>query len=217
MSAKLFDQELGIRTTGLREWQGNTAYNRYEATPYQALETLFRAYKIKKDARVVDFGCGRGRVVIYIHRRFKVPVVGIEANDKTYEEALENKHRYRVKAGHIKAPIHFKYGLAEHYRVKREDNCFYFFNPFSEKVFKKVIANIMESVMKTPRTIDLILYYPIPEYKEVLRQYPFRKINKVRVPGAQDPHEKFVIYRLSEEIAMERNERSTVLVAKKDE
>ncbi len=101
--------------------------------------------------------------------------------------------------------------------VKREDNCFYFFNPFSEKVFKKVIANIMESVMKTPRTIDLILYYPIPEYKEVLRQYPFRKINKVRVPGAQDPHEKFVIYRLSEEIAMERNERSTVLVAKKDE
>jgi hypothetical protein len=40
---------------------------------------------------------------------------------------------------------------------------------------------------------------------------------KVRVPGAQDPHEKFVIYRLSEEIAMERNERSTVLVAKKDE
>lgn len=51
----------------------------------------------------------------------------------------------------------------------------------------------------------------------MLRQYPFRKINKVRVPGAQDPHEKFVIYRLSEEIAMERNERSTVLVAKKDE
>ncbi len=207
MSAKLFDQELGIRTTGLREWQGNTAYNRYEATPYQALETLFRAYKIKKDARVVDFGCGRGRVVFYIHRRFRVPVVGIEANDKTYEEALDNKQRYRIKAKHIDAPIRLKYGLAEHYRVKPEDNCFYFFNPFSHKVFKKVMGNIMDSVEENPRSIDLILYYPLPEFKQIVKQYPFRKINKVRVPGAIDPLEKFVIYRLSKE-ALEVSDES---------
>ncbi len=108
MTAKRYDQELGIRTTGLREWEGHSAYNRYEATPYRALDALFLAYSIKARGRVVDFGCGRGRVVFYIHRRFQVPVVGIEANDKTYEEALINKRRYREKARHIKAPIRLK-------------------------------------------------------------------------------------------------------------
>ena len=52
---------------------------------------------------------------------------------------------------------------------------------------------------RVPRTVDLILYYPLPEYKEIVRQYPFRKINKIRVPGAQDGYEKFIIYRLKEE------------------
>ncbi|MCK9526616.1 MAG: SAM-dependent methyltransferase, partial [Limnochordia bacterium] len=83
MSAKKYDRELGIRTVGLREWSGQTHYNRYEATPYEALDTLFRSYNVRRHKRVVDFGCGRGRVAFYIHRRFQVPVVGIEANDKT--------------------------------------------------------------------------------------------------------------------------------------
>ncbi|NMB00114.1 MAG: class I SAM-dependent methyltransferase [Firmicutes bacterium] len=198
MSAKRYDRELGIRTSGLREWARTDHYHRYEATPYEALDTLFRSYKIKKHYHVVDFGCGRGRVTFYIHRRFQVPVVGVEAHDKTYEEALDNKSSYRMKAKHIVAPIRLKYGLAEHYEVKPQDNCFYFFNPFSSKVFKKVLANIMASVKSHPRTIDLILYYPLPEYKQVIKEYPFQKINKIRVPGAQDTYEKFIIYRLLE-------------------
>lgn len=198
MSAKKYDRELGIRTAGLREWTGQSQYNRYEATPYEALDTLFQSYKIKKHHRVVDFGCGRGRVTFYIHRRFQVPVVGIEAHDKTYEEALDNKGSYRLKAKHIPAPIRLKYGLAEHYQVKPHDNCFYLFNPFSSKVFEKVLANIVASVKKHPRSIDLILYYPLAEYKKAVKKYPFRKINKIRVPGAEDAHEKFIIYRLPE-------------------
>lgn len=197
MSAKKYDRELGIRTMGLREWDGNSQYNRYEATPYEALDTLFRSYKLKKHHRVVDFGCGRGRVTFYIHRQFKVPVVGIEAHDKTYDEALSNKARYRVRAKHIQAPIRLKYGLAENYTVQSHDNCFYFFNPFSSEVFATVVANIVRSWKKHQRTIDIILYYPLPDYKRVMVEHSFRKINKVRVPGACDFYEKFIIYRLS--------------------
>ena len=50
MTAKRYDQELGIRTTGLRESEGHSAYNRYEATPYRALDALFLAYSIKRAA-----------------------------------------------------------------------------------------------------------------------------------------------------------------------
>lgn len=62
MSAKKCDRRLGIWTVGLREWDGNTQYNRYEATPYHALDRLFEVYRFREGDRVVDFGCGRGRV-----------------------------------------------------------------------------------------------------------------------------------------------------------
>lgn len=195
MGARKYDRQLGIRTVGLREWDGHDQYNRYEATPYEALERLFQVYRFRKGDRVVDFGCGRGRVTFSIHNRFKVPIVGIEAHDKTYEEALANKSDYRYRAKDIPAPIKLKYGLAEHYEVKPMDNRFYFFNPFSHKVFQQVMGNIMKSVNETPRTVDVILYYPLPEYKKILRNYSFQMINKVKVPGAEDTREKFLIYR----------------------
>lgn len=197
MAELKYDRMLMIKTSGLREWQNRAGhYHRYEATPYEALDRLFQQYKLNKSDTVVDFGSGRGRVSFYIHHRFQVPVTGIEVNDKTFEEALDNKATYRVKAGHIAAPIRFKYGFAEQYEIKPTDNRFYFFNPFSVKIFKQVVNNILQSVHKDPRTVDLILYYPTAEYKLFLKKStPFTLLNKVRVPDAVDHKEKFLIYR----------------------
>ena len=201
MGERKQDKLLGIRTVGIREWKdGVVHYNRYEATPYKALKSLFKHYKFSKTDKVVDFGCGRGGVAFYIHNHFNIPVTGIEVNDKTYEEALDNKTRYKFKAKDIGAPIHFHYGLAEHYKIDKSYNCFYFFNPFSVQIFKKVINNILRSVEKDIRTVDLILYYPLPEFKDFLKNNtPFTIINKIRIPGTKDCHEKFIIYRLREE------------------
>ncbi|MGI6040074.1 MAG: SAM-dependent methyltransferase [Clostridiales bacterium] len=200
MAERKLDKVLGIRTTGIREWKDdNIDYSRYEPTPYKALEILSANYKFRGVNRVVDFGCGRGRVAFYLHNRFHLPVTGIEANCKTYEEALENKAVYRLKAKHIPAPIKFKYGLAQHYKIDKTDNCFYFFNPFTVQIFKKVVNNILSSVEKDPRTVDLIIYYPLPEYKEYLRTTPFNIMNKFKVPGATDNKEKIIIYRLRKE------------------
>ena len=198
MGERKYDRMLHIKTVGLREWRdGTTKYNRYEATPYAALDKLFESYKLEKTDRVVDFGCGRGRVAFYIHNRFHVPVTGIEMNDKTYEEAINNKISYRQRAKHIKAPLRFEYGLAEHYETKPTDNIFYFFNPFSADIFKKVVKNILHSVKAEKRIVDIILYYPMPKYKQFLRtNTPFKLLNKVRLPGAKDSKHKFLIYRL---------------------
>ncbi len=198
LAERKLDKTLQIKTVGLREWGSNTpAYNRYEATPYSALDTLFQWYTLEENDRLVDFGCGRGRVTFYVHNRFKIPVTGVEANDKTFDEALKNKRTYRKKRQHIKAPITLEYALAEQYEIDEADNCFYFFNPFSLKIFKRVIANILKSVKKHDRTINLILYYPLPEFKEYLRlSTPFEMINKINVSGDHGKYGKFVIYRM---------------------
>ncbi len=200
MGERKQDKLLGIRTVGIREWKdGHFQYNRYEPTPYKALEALVEKYKFKGINRIVDFGCGRGRVAFYLHNRFHLPVIGIEANYKTYEEALENKAAYRLKAKHIAAPIKFKYGLAQHYKVDQEDNCFYFFNPFSVHIFGKVVNNILRSVTRDKRMVNLILYYPFPDYIDYLRIKPFTVVKEIEVPNTIDIREKFLLYRLSEE------------------
>lgn len=201
MGERKQDRLLGIRTVGIREWKDfEFQYNRYEATPYKALNELSENYMFRDTDKIVDFGCGRGRVAFYLHNRFHLPVTGIEANEKTYEEALENLAGYRLRAKHITAPIKFKYGLAQHYKIDKEDNCFYFFNPFSVHIFRKVVHNILRSVEKERRTVDLILYYPISEYKDFLESNtPFTILDEIKVPDVSDKNEMFLIYRLTEE------------------
>lgn len=199
LAERKYDKSLHIRTVGLREWGSQaTLYNRYEATPYRALDKLFDHYSFEADDSLVDFGCGRGRVTFYVHERFNIPVTGVEANDKTFDEALKNKQTYRKKRRHLKSPIMLEYGLAEQYEVEEMDNRFYFFNPFSVHIFKKVMTNIISSYKQNRRTIELILYYPLPEFKEYLRRKTkFEMINKIKVPGDHGKYGKFVIFRLS--------------------
>lgn len=197
MDERSYDQKLQIRTTGLREWRNESSeFNRYEATPYVALDELFKKYTLKDTDCVVDFGCGRGRVAFYIHNRFHIPVTGVEVNDQTIDEAFKNKASYRMKAAHIDAPIQFEFGFAEQYDIKDTDNCFYFFNPFSTNTFKKVVHNIVQSVKAHERSVDIILYYPLPSFTHYLQSgTPFTIVDKIRVPKAKDNREKFIIYR----------------------
>lgn len=194
-----YDEELCIRTEGIREWKDQTeSYNRYEATPYQALEILVKNYKIQETDKVVDFGSGRGRVSFFLHSRFQVPVTGIEMNDTTFDESLRNKASYLHHFNDNQASLSFQYGLAEHYEINEDENRFYFFNPFSVKIFKKVVNNILHSIENKHRSVDIILYYPLKEYKQVLTDTPFRLMNKIKVPGIHGKYGKFLIYRLDE-------------------
>src|SRR5699024_1438924 len=171
MGERKYDQMLQIKTIGLREWRKQTDdYNRYEATPYIALEKLFKQYKLKPEDSIVDFGSGRGRVSFYIHNHFNVPVTGVENNDKTYDESLYNKAVYREKNKHLEAPIRVEVGLAENYPVRPEDNKFYFFNPCCVNIYKQLIDNIFLSVGQERRPVAIIHYYPLPAFEKFLNK-----------------------------------------------
>ncbi len=197
MADARFDQKFGIRTTGLKEWRSDKPhYNRCESTPYQVLEHLFEHYTLKKSDKLVDFGSGKGRVAFYVHNRFKIPVVGIEAQDDVLDEAFLNKKRYRMRAKDISAPIRFEYGLAENYRVKADENRFYFFNAFSADIYQDVLVNITDSLETVKRDAHIILYYPMPKYKKIMKEHSAFEIhNKIILPKRRDRKEKIIIYR----------------------
>lgn len=198
MNEKEFDRSLGIKTIGMREWFTQSAhYNRYEASPYEALDALFDEYELGKSDVVVDFGCGKGRLTFYVHNRFHISSKGIEMNPQMYQEALENKASYMQKNKQKDGFIEFEMCLAEEYEVESTDNLFYFFNPFSVQIFSKVIDNILLSIDKKSRSVDLILYYPTMEYIEYLETTPFVFLNEVKVPRmyAVNDNERFLIFR----------------------
>lgn len=198
LTEKACDKRLQIQTTGLREWgQNNKAYNRYEATPYTALKKLFSEYRLSETDHLVDYGSGRGRVAFYVHNEFNIPVTGVEANDKTIAEAFKNRESYLRRRGYLKAPITFELALAEQYKVNDEATCFFFFNPFSVHIFKKVIHRMLQSVERNERTIELIMYYPLSEFQIYLQTHTaFEMIHKILTPGEHGEYGKFIIYRL---------------------
>ena len=62
------------------------------------------------------------------------------------------------------ARIEFAKVRAEEYEVPAEVNRFYFFNPFSVELLRKVMARIIESYYENPREAFLFFYYPSDEY-----------------------------------------------------
>lgn len=199
MGERSFDEALNIHTIGVREWKGKEEekYNRYEATPYKALEMFFDQYILEKPDQLVDFGSGEGRVSFYVHHRFNVPVTGIENNDKTFEAALSNEKSYRYVAADKDAPLSFEFGLAEQYGIQEADNHFFFFNPFSLPIFTQVLENIVASLKEHPRTAEVILYYPLPAFKRIMKKSPFFKVRKLKIPWIHGKYGKFIVYRFT--------------------
>ncbi len=199
MNDRYYDKLLHIKTSGNQEFPSGFHYYPYEPTPYDALEQLFDSYEIKNDRRLVDFGCGKGRLNFFVHYLFHVSVVGVEMNETFYQSAQENLDNY-VKRNRVgKKQIQFYHCLAEDYRINPLDDCFYFFNPFSVQIFMKVVGNILKSFEKTPRKLDLLLYYPSDDYIFYLEnETPFELQTEVplRDLSEHNPYERFSIYRL---------------------
>ncbi|OKL35443.1 SAM-dependent methyltransferase [Domibacillus mangrovi] len=202
MNEKDYDRLLRIRTKGTLEGLSQSVhYNRYEATPYEALDELFTEYDLKKTDQVVDYGCGKGRLPFYVHHRFHVTVIGIEMSGHLYQEALENQASYMQKIKKGSGSVRFERGLAEEYEVEHADNRFYFFNPFSIQIFMKVVDNILRSVEQQSRSVDIILYYPTTEYVYYLEtSTAFTLFKEVKVSDLyeQNENERFLIFRLKD-------------------
>ena len=193
-----FEQFLGIESTEIvYNNRYNDDYYRYEPTSYSGLICAFDemdAVMTKYD-RLVDFGCGKGRVLFYVNQRFQCEVCGVEVDEELYELALDNRAFFNTRFRGSDQKIELICGKAEEYQVKPEDTVFYFFNPFEINIFEQVIENVVHSVAEHPRRIFVMMYYPKEEYRFCMKQKRFRLYRIVKLPAyVMDWDEKVVIY-----------------------
>lgn len=186
------DTLLNIKTRGVRN-SSEKEHFRYEPTPYSDLFLLFEELKLKETDRFVDFGSGKGRVCFYVNYLFNCHVDGIEINLDTYHESLLNLENYKLK--HLnKNNINFHLEYAEEYSINPNQNIFFFFNPFTVQIFKKVIYNIIKSIENSPREITLILTYPIVDYVNfILEKTDFVVVDYVEANHINKNRNKFII------------------------
>jgi SAM-dependent methyltransferase len=198
VKAMVNDKLLNIRTETVQKASYESQhYNRYEPTPYHVLDRLVDFVQFDHTDRMVDFGCGTGRMNFFIHYRFRPTVIGVEMNEFYFQEALENRLRYLEKFKFSSNQVQFENCLAQDYPVHPQDNVFYFFNPFSVQIFMKVINNILRSSDEESRDIQLILYYAPEDYIFFLEnQTAFQLKKEILLPG--NAYEKVLIYSLEE-------------------
>ena len=200
MDEQYYEKLLNIKTAGEQKiFNESLHYNRYEPTSYYALEILSKQYKFSEEDSIIDFGCGKGRLNFYINHFSSSNVTGIEMNNFFYKEAMDNKRNYIKKHNKKQDKTNFLNCYAEEYSISSSDNKFYFFNPFSVQIFMKVIGNILISVEKYERAVDVILYYPSDDYVYFLENNtPFVLYDEIRLPDLYDvdPRQVFLVYRL---------------------
>ena len=152
-----WDKLLQIQTAGRDDVKADSYHHPYEPTPYCVLERLSDSGFFGNGDTVLDYGCGKGRVGFFLSYRTKAKTIGIEYDDRIYQNAMENRKTATAKADFVLA-------RAEAYNVPCYVNRCYFFNPFSVEILHKVMARILESWYENPREIFLFFYYPDEEY-----------------------------------------------------
>lgn len=200
MKDKYYEELLNIKTTGEKLWDNTvTHYHPYQATDYYALDLLFKFYSLDSSDNIVDFGCGKGRLIFYINHFFKCRVTGVEMDEDLYKSCLKNKEYYLSTHKVKDTDINFVCELAQNYDIKETENKFYFFNPFSIQIFRNIIKNILTSIEQYPRKIQLILYYPSDDYIYFLdNNTSFILTDEVFLNEMylKDSNERFLIYEL---------------------
>ena len=202
---KEWDKLLQIKTGGRDETNADEYHHPYEPTPYSVLERLADSGLVGKDDVVLDYGCGKGRVGFFLSYRTKAKTIGIEYDERIYQDALENQ---KTTISRIKPD--FVLTQAEEYEVPWSVNRCYFFNPFDLVILHKVMARIIESWYHHPREVFLFFYYPADEHISYLMTVDelefYDEIECDDLFAGDNPRERILIFQLPDYKIEEDNE-----------
>jgi SAM-dependent methyltransferase len=143
----------------------------YVPTPFSRLKTIIEYIQLKPEDIFLDFGCGKGRVILYVSMHRLKKVVGIELNPELFAMAKNNLEHFKFK----KTPVELVHGDAVNYSIK-DENIFFFFDPFGRKTFQRVIENIRNSLTENPRAVRIVYYGP--QYQNFLNEQSWLVLEK---------------------------------------
>lgn len=193
---EVFDDFLGVKT-GADEIDAipdRKIFAIYGPTSYSVLENLFIKYPFEANDHLVDFGCGKGRVLIMAAYYSCKKITGYELNAKRYDLLLKNIECFRNKFESDSTILTFNMN-AEKVIIDDTTNKFFFFNPFHLKVYIRVFNEIQASLQRSRRDVYLFLHSPddsIIKYIDSLNM--FKKIDLFECYNSLYSETKLIVY-----------------------
>lgn len=144
----------------------------YQASNYYILEKGFNYLRsINENNNFTDFGCGKGRaLVVAAYFEFK-NITGIDFARALCISAEQNIQK--AKLLYPSAKFNVVCDDVVNYKITKEQNVFYFFNPFDEVVMLEVVKNILASLKEKSRKVYIM--YVNPVHKEIFLSAGFEE------------------------------------------
>jgi len=177
-----FDSKYSINTRGRSQpnphnIEGNNV-NRgkeYQGYSYYFFKIFMKNLPVNFSESVfIDFGSGKGRVLIMAAEFNFKRVFGIEFAEEFYEESLKNTGKAKLNTDKLEI-IHTD---AVNFQIPDDTNVMFFFNPFDEEIMEGVLKNIDESKSKNSR--DIYLVYTSPIYEDCFNKRGYEKVFELR-------------------------------------
>ncbi len=169
----LVDAKMNINTVGRSDRHSDKSKFPYEPTSYTVLDRLIKSGYITKDSCLIDYGCGKGRVPIYLHECLGCDTIGVEVETDFYKNAVSNLRSYlnacqKADEDTDASCIRIVHSKAQAYEVPEEVTHCFFFNPFSADILRNVMSRITGHTDRFGRSIYLFFYYPSSTYIDQL-------------------------------------------------
>lgn len=178
---------LGIETWRAVPWSNlgidPSLGHQYLPSSYKVLKRIFESLSITSKDVLVDFGSGKGRVLLVAAQYPFKKIIGVDISERLNERAKKNiqklKRRFRCKN------FDWITEEASSYEVPSDVSHAYLFHPFYHDCFLKVVENIKKSIQAVPRPFTLIYFNPV-YHRELEGLQCFKKTKEITAAGS-DP------------------------------
>lgn len=173
----IFDKRHGTRTAGIIPLEKLRIESRrkglgefYVAVPGYEFRKLVRYLKLRPEKYAfIDFGCGKGRALLYAMDHNFRRVIGIEFSESLSNSAVKNIAKYQ--GGHAEVIC----GDAAEFVLPNEPSVLFFFNPFSDIVTREVLAGVYNAYRSGNHDIYIIWYNVTPNARPLF-EAPWLKL-----------------------------------------
>ncbi|HNR14982.1 MAG TPA: class I SAM-dependent methyltransferase [Thermodesulfobacteriota bacterium] len=163
----LFDVRHKVDTASLVGWDAMNIDDgqrqhaqRYYPSRVIPLRMLFKTWGIGPGRVLVDFGCGKGKVLLVASEFGFKEIRGVEFSPLLCGVAQQNCAHYKAETK-TKTDFVIVDSDVLNYTIKEDEDVFYLFNPFDDYILAQVLENIASSLQRRNRTIWLIYCNPI--------------------------------------------------------
>jgi SAM-dependent methyltransferase len=139
----------------------------YGATRARPLLELLERLQLPLTSGFVDFGSGKGRVLLIAAQYGFKRIVGIDFSPQLCEVARRNVEAFQRRNGGD-SEFTVVHSDVVHYDIRAGQSVFFLYDPFSTEVLAEVLTNLRRSLAECPREICLI--YNAPRHHALMQR-----------------------------------------------